>query len=172
MVEWIWRKAGGYTNTQFGKHASWAERSRGAPRQSAKLTPRAEGGRARMPPAGRTEKHLPFREKLGSREKQTLREVAGGCVSVVICGDIYTGEFGIWAIEGTKSLQATRCCLLGRCWWPGALEVKSEFTCSLGSFVWRLWALVSEPVQQRRLVVENELRSSADPVTSQTKESD
>lgn len=44
-----------------------------------------------------------------------------------------------------------------------------EFTCSLGSFVWRPCTLVSHSVHQRSLVVGIELRSSGDPVTSQTR---
>lgn len=94
-----------------------------------------------MPPAGCTGKHVPPGERPGIHGKQTLREVARGSVSVVICGDTYAGEFGIcelWAVEHSEDLHSTHCCFPGRCWWPGALEGNPEFTSSLGSFVWKL----------------------------------
>lgn len=69
---------------------------------------------------------MPPGERLGSRESRLLvREVARQSVSVVIYGDAYAGEFGmceLWALDDTKNLRATRCCLIGRCWWPGVLE--------------------------------------------------
>lgn len=77
-------------------------------KQSANLTPRAELGRARMPPAGCIGKHCASWGKAGIQGKQTLREVAGGCVSVVICGDAYAGEFGMcecWAIEALRTYR-------------------------------------------------------------------
>lgn len=59
------------------------------------------------------------------------------------------------------------CCLPGRYWWPGALGAGPEVTCSLGTSCF----LVSQPVHQRSLAVEVELRSLGGPVTRQTRES-